>query len=192
MFVWAEREGDWPLHLATYKQMLPYFFAAGHVNYARYGLCYLREMKRLPQEVLSHFMKGEHVMHHSAGLWNGIWSDMMIETTFMRYGHAPGGIVGITLKPETPKVWALSLHACSRLDSDLDDMTDEDTQSKVVTTHKAEAKARIAEDKRDRDGIRQKLDTCINPLDSSAHPSGVVNVVSGQTGSTEVNVHNRD
>jgi len=190
MFVRAEREGDWPLHLATYKQMLPYFFAAGHVNYARYGLCYLREMERLPQEVLSHFMKGEHVMHHSAGLWNGIWSDMMIETTFMRYGHAPGGIVGITLKPETLKVWALSLHACSRLESDLDDMTDEDTQSKVVTTHKEEAKARIAEDKKDRDGIRQKLDTCINPLDSAAHPSGIVNVVSGQIGSTEVNVHN--
>ena len=29
MFVRAEREGDWPLHLAPYKQMLPYFFAAG-------------------------------------------------------------------------------------------------------------------------------------------------------------------
>ena len=36
-------------------------------------------------------MKGEHVMHHSAGLWNGIWSDIMIETTLIRYGHAPGG-----------------------------------------------------------------------------------------------------
>ena len=68
MFIRAEREGDWPLHLAIYKQILPYFFAAGHVNYARYGMCYLREMERLPQEVLSHFMKGEHVMQHSAGL----------------------------------------------------------------------------------------------------------------------------
>ena len=76
------------------------------------------------------------------------------------------------------------------VESDLDDMMDEDTQSKVVTTHKEEAKARIAEDKRDRDGIRQKLDTCSNPLDSAAHPSGIVNVVSGQVGSTEFNVHN--
>ena len=53
MFVRAEREGDWPLHLPSYKQMLPYFFAAGHVTYARYVLCYLRELERLPQEVLS-------------------------------------------------------------------------------------------------------------------------------------------
>ena len=114
----------------------------------------------------------------------------MSETTYMRYGHAPGVIVGITLKPETLKVWALSLHACCWLESDLEDMTDEDTESKVVTTHKEEAKARIAEDKRDRDGIRQKSDTCINPLYSAAHPSGIVNVVSSQIGSTEVNVHN--
>ena len=190
MLVRAEREGDWPLHLASYKQMLPYFFAAGHVTYARYVLCYLREMERLPQEVLSHFVNGEHVMHHSAGLWNGILSDMMSEKTYMRYGHAPGGIVGITLKPETLKVWALNLHACSWLESDLDDMTDEDTESKLVKTHNEEAKARIAEDKRDRDGIRQKIDTSSNLLDSAAHPSGIVNVVSGQIGSTEVNVHN--
>ena len=65
----------------------------------------------------------------------------MIERIFMRYGHAPWGIVGLTLKPETLKVWALSLHACSRLESALDEMTDEVTQSKVVTTHKEEAKA---------------------------------------------------
>ena len=91
MFVRAKREGDWRLYLETYKQMLPYFFAAGHVNYARYGLCYFREMERLPQEVLSNFTKGEHVMHHSAGLWNDIWSEMTNETTFMRYWHAPRG-----------------------------------------------------------------------------------------------------
>jgi hypothetical protein len=82
------------------------------------------------------------------------------------YGHASGGIIGITLKPLTLKLWAISGHACSSLESDLDDMTDEDTQSKVVTTHK-EAKARIAEDKRHRDGIQQKLYTCFDPLDST-------------------------
>ncbi|MCP3850965.1 MAG: hypothetical protein GY694_12115 [Gammaproteobacteria bacterium] len=41
-FVKAEREGDWFLHLDTFRKMLPYFFAAGHVNYARYGVYYLQ------------------------------------------------------------------------------------------------------------------------------------------------------
>ena len=67
------------------------FFAAGHVNYAGYGLYYLRYMERLPKEVQDRYLKGEHVMRHKPGIWNAIWSDMFIENTFMRYGHGPGG-----------------------------------------------------------------------------------------------------
>ena len=37
-FIRAEQEGDWPLHLEAFSQMIPYFFAAGYVHYARYGL----------------------------------------------------------------------------------------------------------------------------------------------------------
>ena len=71
-FVRAEREGDWPLHLWAVKEMLPYFFAAGHHHYARYGLYYLRSMEKLHGDVLERFLKGEHVMRHKKGLWNGI------------------------------------------------------------------------------------------------------------------------
>ena len=44
---------------------------------------------------------------------------MLIETTFMKYGKDPGGMIGITLKPKTMKIWALSLHTCS---NDLENM----------------------------------------------------------------------
>ena len=64
MFVKAEREGDFTLHLLCCKMMMPYFFAAKHVNYARYGICYINTMEKLPPEVLNQFMKGEHVMRH--------------------------------------------------------------------------------------------------------------------------------
>ena len=33
VFVHAEREADWSLHLWSVAQMLPYFFAAAHFNY---------------------------------------------------------------------------------------------------------------------------------------------------------------
>ena len=52
-------------------------------------------MDKLPKEILTHFLKGEHVMSHMPGIWNAIWSDMYIESTFMRYGHGPNDIVGI-------------------------------------------------------------------------------------------------
>ena len=58
-------------------------------------------------------------MRHKQGLWNGIWSDMYIETTFMRYGHESGGLIGITQKPGTVAKWALSLHIFSQLREDL-------------------------------------------------------------------------
>lgn len=81
MYVRAERESDWPLHIAAVEQMLPYMFASGHVNYACYGLYYLRNMQAMPPDVLKHFMKGELTMHHIPGIYNGIWSDMFIEST---------------------------------------------------------------------------------------------------------------
>ena len=63
LFVRPEREGDRPLHLWAVGAMLIYFFAAGHWNYARYGLYYLRSMERLPDEVLEKFLRGKHVMN---------------------------------------------------------------------------------------------------------------------------------
>ena len=68
------------------SEMIAYFFAAGHIHYARYGLIYLRSMQKLHGETLERFLKGEHVQRHRQGLWNEIWTDMSIETTFMRYG----------------------------------------------------------------------------------------------------------
>ena len=106
-YIRAEREGDWLLHVYCVKAMMPYFFAAGHQNYARLGLVYLRTIENLPENILPYFLKGKHVMRHIKGLW----SDMFIESTFMRYGHGRAGIVGITLKPET---LALSRHICSQ------------------------------------------------------------------------------
>ena len=37
-FIRAEREADWPLHLAAVTEMMPYFFSSGHFNYARYTM----------------------------------------------------------------------------------------------------------------------------------------------------------
>ena len=36
-YIKAERDGDWLLHLVTFQNMIPYYLAANHVNYAGYG-----------------------------------------------------------------------------------------------------------------------------------------------------------
>ena len=47
IYVRAERESDWPLHIAAVEQMLIYMFTPRHLNYARYGLYYLRNMQAI-------------------------------------------------------------------------------------------------------------------------------------------------
>ena len=68
LYIRAEREADWPLHMEAVKQVMSYIYANGHVNYARYGLFCLRSMEKLPVAIGGRFMKREHVMHHIPGL----------------------------------------------------------------------------------------------------------------------------
>lgn len=65
LFIRAEREANWLLHLYCVKQMIPYFFVAAHWNYAKYSTWYLSEMKALlPKEAQDMFLREEHVCLH--------------------------------------------------------------------------------------------------------------------------------
>ena len=185
LYVRAKREGDWPMHLYAVRKMIPYFFAAGHHNYARYGLYYLRTMERLPTEIYERFMSGEHVTRHHRGYWNGIWSDMFIETTFMRYGKGPGGIVGVTLQPNVVKKWAYSLHICTQLLMNLDEMR-RYSSNKEQEIHKEEMPSRKKSDELDRQLIRKKLQCCVHPL--KCEVEALLNIYSGLIAKDDVNV----
>ena len=110
----------------------------------------------------------------------------------MRYGHSVGGIIGITLKSKAFKIWALSRHTYCKIESDMEEMEEEETgATRVQLYHKEEAKARIQADAKDRAGLRRKLDYCIDPMDSKEHPEGsIVNIVSGKLAPASVNVEN--
>ena len=137
----AEREADWALHLDTVKDMVPLFFSAGHVHYARYALYYLRTVEGLPDGIRAQFINGQQTMHHNACLFNGIWSDMANETTFVRYCDGQSWIIGITLKPETLKTCAYSLHTCHGTIDDLSEMRNNERPS-AQTSHKKETAAK--------------------------------------------------
>ena len=104
----------------------------------------------------------------------------------MRYGHSPGGIIGITLKPSTLKRWALSLHVCSRIVQDVSEMGNENRQV-PVTVHKEEMPARKKTDAADREKLCERLITCIDPLNPDDHPDQLVNIVTGKLAPAAVN-----
>ena len=112
---------------------------------------------------------------------------MMIETTFMRYGKGPRGMIGITLKPETLKTWAFSLHTCSLVANDISNMTSNEKATLIV--HKEELNGQIRSDEVDHEKIRNKLEGTIDPLIPSSHPSGgIINVIFGKI-TVPVNVY---
>ena len=67
LYVRAEREGDWPLHLQAVNLMLPYFFASRHINYARYGV-YVPVLEKLTSMKLYLVSYHLYQLHHSMSL----------------------------------------------------------------------------------------------------------------------------
>ena len=65
----------------------------------------------------------------------------------MWYGHGKSGIFGITLKPETLKTWALSLHECGQILEDLSILRESEGLNFIQKTHKEEAQGRISADR---------------------------------------------
>ena len=112
-FVRASREADWPLHIHTLKLMLPCFAAAGHCYYLCYAPAYLMKMTKLPRNLLKKVSDEEHARQHQNGIWNSIWSNTMIESTLMRYGHGPNGMARLTFHKKALDRWAKSLHISS-------------------------------------------------------------------------------
>ena len=112
---------------------------------------------------------------------------MFIESTFMRFGKSTGGLVGITLKQSALSRWALSLHACSNLTKGIGEMRD-NKRDQVVMHHREESASRQKSDDEDRQNIRNRLKTCIDPLNCPSNADQVVNVVTSKVGPQSVNV----
>ena len=134
-------------------------------------------METLPCKLLVKFMKGEYVIRHQEGYWNGIWSIMFIEITFMRYGKDPGGIVGATLQPNIVKKWVNSLY-----------INTQESRPKSQEFHKEKAKGRRRGNEDDQAGIGKALEKCINPFPRDL--KGLVKIYLGYVANKEVNVHN--
>ena len=120
-------------------------------------------------------------MRHVSDAPNSTWSDVFIESTFMRYGH-------ITLNDNAMKRWALSPHSCSKLILDLTLMRD--VLPDNPTHNKEKAKARMLSDSSDRQKLQAKLSQCIDPLNPVGHSTTLFDIVSGKIDDSSVNVQN--
>ena len=97
----AAREGDWLLHLASIRAMIPWCFAYDKLNYARFLSYYYATMSRLTidhPEVHQQFMQdGFSVQIGSQNPFGRIPVDQTIKETVNRDAHTPGGTTGFSL-----------------------------------------------------------------------------------------------
>ena len=98
LLITAERTGNWSLHLKSTQEMLPYFAAAGHNNYAKCCRLYLQDCAQLCPCLQKPMDDGLFTIRRNKNLfWSGTWSDMTIEQCLMRAGKTQGGIINITM-----------------------------------------------------------------------------------------------
>ena len=167
LYVRGEIEGEFALHLDVCNMMLSYFFAASHWNYDRDGIAYVQMMENIPGNVLNPLMKGEHVVRLQDRLWNAVWMDMAIESTYMGMGKGPLGLTGVTTQERTVKVWVNGHNLCNELLSELNILRNNDNVDR--TKHNEEGDGRIKADQLDRKKLQNTLEKWIHPLSVDTH-----------------------
>ena len=194
MFVRGERNGDFLLQQHCLKAMLPYFFTAGHHNYARYLSWYVRQMEHLPQRAKEQLLPGAHVCRHSDG-GTAVPADQFGEQTYIRRGKGAGDMKGISTSDEQVTVWVNSFSVCAHLDIAMEDMYSETGDEEMPhggaggeekNKHKEEGEARRRLDEADRRKIGAELEKYTHPLNEQ-YPS-VYNICNGQVAPDIVNV----
>ena len=108
----ASREGNWMLHLAMIKAVIPWMFAYDRLNYAKYLPVYYNQMLNLPMEhpeVYEHLKnEGMSVQLGAANTFGRIPLDQAIKETANEDTQTAGGTKGFSLNPGTVSKYYLT------------------------------------------------------------------------------------
>ena len=167
-FIRATREGNWPLHLECIREMLPWYFAYDHVNYARYLPLYLIHMIQLPEthpEAQIMLENGEFgVQRTTEHGFSQMPVDQTIEQTLNRSTKTKGGIVDFSLKKNAVQRWLLTAHSRALFIDKCRAMTGKEEQNRL---HKETGKSRMKRDEEDVRKVMEVVSNWTNPFEPS-------------------------
>ena len=174
--------------------MLPYFFTAGHHNYARYLSWYVLQMEHLPQRAKEDLQVGAHVCRHSDG-GTAVPAYQFGEQTYIKRGKGSGGMKGISTSPEQVAVWVNSFSVCAHLVIAMERMYNKageeqtphgELDGEEQNKHKEEGKGRKKLDVAIRKKIAVELEKYSHPLNDQQ--PGVNDICNGHVVPDTVNV----
>ena len=167
--IWASREGNWALHLASIRALIPWCFAYDRLNYARYLPYYYAQMSQLASthpEVFSEFMEGgfsvQMVQMDSTNPFGRIPVDQRIEETINKDTQTAGGTKGFSLKPAAVMKHYLTAEYRSTYLRQLREATG---RSKSKLSHKDLQRTRIKKDEADVQSLLSLMENSwMNPM----------------------------
>lgn len=143
-------------------------------------------MTELPADVHEAFKEGKFAIRRAAGTFNGVWSDMGIESTVIRDAKSSGGIVGLTRKESALLRWTITRQSLGEYASAI--------RSRSGTIHKDDMgheQMRPAALNRDEQHVQRLIchveDNMTHPFRTTDHPDEhLVNISSGVIASKDI------
>ena len=168
-FIRATREGNWSLHLHCIKEMMPWFFAYDHINYARYLPVYLLYMLTLPEthpEAHRMLENGDFGFQRTSEHgFAQVLVDQTIEQTLNRSTKTKGGIVGFSLRKGAVQRWILTAHSRAAFVDRCRAMSTGATKNQS-RHHKEAASPRVQRDETDVKKVMITVSNWRNPFES--------------------------
>lgn len=188
-YIKAERMGNWKLHLHCVKEMIPYFHAAGHLNYAKSAHLYYQDMVTIqdrmdPREYKRFTTDGYFTIRRSEKFWSGIWSDMSIEQVLMRAMKSYGGLTrGRGVSDSVLARWTLGMLCLQSICEEIELFAD--VRSETSEQHVDMRPTRVVRDNMD----IGKLHAWFNEHPPFIHIQAIVSLSTGIIGHGDVNCH---
>lgn len=187
-FIEAERTGNWELHLAVVKMMMPYFISTGHLHYSKACYIYLQLMATLPQrmdpEEYKKFANGYCTVRRTNKFCTGTWTDMVIEQTANREFKVLGGVIRRGFTNEVLNAYVVTKPVFSDIVESLEDFSGVHFFSSEQ--HVDARDSRVKRDEQDVEKLSSWLETH-DPFSSTTKV--VVSVGSGVIGNESINCH---
>ena len=166
--------------MASFREILPFFFALNHFNYARYGAYYFCTMKKLASThptVHRQLTQGQFgVQLSNKNPFAKIPEDQSIEETINRSSKIPGGIIGKSRNPEAVGRWIETTADRSQITENIRKYAGISDDCKWL--HKEAGPSRIKTDERD---VRQVVEVIASMLDPFSPSQKLTSISTGIT-----------
>ena len=182
LFIRATREGDWQLHLASVRALLPWMFAYDRTNYARYLPVYWMEMSQLPTThpyIYEELMKGHFgVQRQDSHGFAQVACDMSIEQTVNRDTKTRGGVKGFSNNQGAINRRVSGHHERALITRQCEEMAG---KGKKSSKREDLTKSRMTRDQQDIANIMSTVNSMTNPfvVDRETDADDLVHLSSG-------------